>query len=83
MNEFLTNADVRQMFGVSDITVFRWRKQGWLRAYPTPTGRFLYKVEEVEAFRIKRESKRLARAERSKAIEQSDLESVSDHPIKP
>ncbi len=61
---FLTTGDVRRLFGVSDVTIVRWRKLGWLRGYLTSSGH-LYRRSEVERFRVEREAKRAAR---SKAV---------------
>jgi len=45
---FYTTFEVAKMLGVSTLTVWRWCKQGKVRAWRTPGGHYRIPCEEVD-----------------------------------
>ncbi len=80
MEEFLSPRDVCRMLNVSYITLWRWIKEGRIKAVRSPSGRYLIPRNEIE--RLKGEEKRVertraviyARVSSSKQKEQGDLD---------
>lgn len=50
IDDMMTTGEVASKFHVAGKTVREWVKQGKLRAYATPGGRYRFKHSEVEAF---------------------------------
>ena len=50
VDDMMTTGEVASKFHVAGKTVRQWVKQGKLKAYATPGGRYRFKADEVEAF---------------------------------
>ncbi|WP_054849366.1 IS607 family transposase [Vulcanisaeta sp. JCM 14467] len=80
MEEFLSPRDACKIVGVSYITLWRWIREGRVRAVRSPSGRYLIPRSEIE--RLRGEEKRVeriraviyARVSSSKQKEQGDLD---------
>lgn len=80
MEEFLSPRDVCRMLGVSYITLWRWVREGRIKAIRSPSGRYLIPRSEIEKLKSKEERiKRIrvviyARVSSNKQKEQGDLD---------
>ena len=80
MEEFLSPRDVCRMLGVSYITLWRWIREGRIKAIRSPSGRYLIPRSEIEELKSKEERiKRIrvviyARVSSNKQKEQGDLD---------
>ncbi len=81
MEEYLRPRDVCRILGISYITLWRWIREGKIRAVQTPTGRYLIPRSEVERLmgKVVETEKRVraviyARVSSYKQKEQGDLD---------
>ncbi len=80
MEEFLSPRDACIVLGVSYITLWRWIREGRIKAIRSPSGRYLIPRSEID--RLRGEEKRVeriravvyARVSSSKQKEQGDLD---------
>jgi len=57
--KYLTTKEVAKILGVTPLTLRNWDKKGKLKAYRNPINNYrIYKLEEVELFLRKIESRR-------------------------
>lgn len=58
MEELLRPKDIRQLFGLSHVTLWQWEKEGKIKPVKTPGGHRRYRLSDVEAlFQPKEHSK--------------------------
>ncbi len=80
MEEFLSPRDVCRMLGVSYITLWRWIREGRIKAIRSPSGRYLIPRSEIEKLKSKEERiKKIraviyARVSSNKQKEQGDMD---------
>ena len=80
VEEFLSPRDACRILGVSYITLWRWMREGKIKAIRSPSGRYLIPRSEIE--KLKGEEKRIesvraviyARVSSNKQKEQGDLD---------
>ncbi len=80
MSEFLSSHDVCKILGISYMTLWRWIREGKIKAIKSPSGRYLILREEIEKLKGKVVTERkprcviYVRVSSSKQKEQGDLD---------
>ena len=79
MSEFLSSRDVCKLLGISYMTLWRWIREGKIKAVKSPSGRYLIPREEIEKLKGRVVTERkprcviYARVSSNKQKEQGDL----------
>lgn len=48
--DFLTPAEVAELFKVSRVTIWDWARKGTIPSFRSPTGRYRFRRSELEPF---------------------------------